>query len=128
MPLDQLNVTALVVDDDDAIRRLISRILIREGVKVEPARDGVEAIEKIAERRFDIILLDLMMPRMNGFEVLGHLKKHHPELLRTVVVLTAVADNVLSALDADVFQTIRKPFDIQLLIGAVERCVRSPNP
>src|SRR5205809_191087 len=65
----------LVVDDDDAIRALLITVLHRRGFKVDVARTGVEAMEQAARCRYAVMLLDLMMPRMSGYEVLDELQK-----------------------------------------------------
>ncbi len=72
---------ALVVDDDEPIRTMLAEVVSRQGVEVDTACDGVEAIERIDRQHYDVILLDLMMPRVDGYGVLGHLKEHHPDRL-----------------------------------------------
>ncbi|MGZ7078952.1 MAG: response regulator, partial [Thermoanaerobaculia bacterium] len=57
----------LVVDDDDAIRRLLERVALRAGFDVDAAKDGVEALEMMQRRRYDIAIVDLMMPRLRGY-------------------------------------------------------------
>lgn len=109
---------ALIVDDDVAIRLMLTRVLQREHFEVDSARDGVEAIEKICSGAFDIIFLDLMMPRIDGITVLRHIRKNAPELLPKIVVMTAfhkIADEVCSA-DQSVGMIVEKPFDIVELV------------
>ena len=65
----------LVVDDDDAIRSMVERVLKREKFQVESARDGHEAIEKLAQNDYGTVLLDLMMPRVDGHGVLRYLEE-----------------------------------------------------
>ena len=121
----------LVVDDDVAIRTLLETVLARNGYSVESVRNGEEAIESMDGNRFDAIILDLMMPKVDGFEVIEYLDRTDPERLkRCVIVLTAVASKDLRKLDGSrVFRVIRKPFDLNELVGAVAECVDGqPRP
>jgi CheY-like chemotaxis protein len=117
----------LVVDDDKAIRSLLTAVLSRKGYSVETARNGQEAIEVIAGKKFEAIILDLMMPKVDGFEVIEHLARTAPEQLkRCVIVLTAVASKDLRKLDGTrVFRVIRKPFDLGELMSAVSECLEN---
>lgn len=119
---------ALVVDDDVSIRLLLTRVLEREHFEVETAKDGIEAIEKLTNNSFDIIFLDLMMPRIDGVGVLRHLRKHAPELLGSVIVITAfhkIADEVTS--DDSVAKVVDKPFDISDLVAQARELAREKN-
>lgn len=120
---------ALVVDDDVSIRLLLTRVLEREDFKVETARDGIEAIEKLSSDRFDIVFLDLMMPRIDGLGVLRHLRKNSPDVLQSVVVMTAfhkVADEVTSG-DGEVGKIVDKPFDITDLVTHARELARQKD-
>ena len=87
----------LVVDDDDSIRLMVERVLRRANYEVDAARDGLEAIEKLSRNDYSAILLDLMMPRIDGFGVLDYLEEHRPELEPAVIVMSA---NLPAATDA----------------------------
>ena len=115
----------LVVDDDKAIRSLLTAVLSRKGYSVETARNGEEALEVIAVKTFEAIILDLMMPKVDGFEVIEHLARTAPEQLkRHVIVLTAVASKDLRKLDGSrVFRVLRKPFDLDELLSVVTDCI-----
>jgi DNA-binding response OmpR family regulator len=103
---------ALIVDDDNAIRFMVGKILEREGFDVEEARDGKEAIEKIKDCDYAMILLDLMMPRTDGFYVLKSLAEVCPEQLARVVVMSALPSDYLPK---PIPFVIPKPFDIERL-------------
>ena len=79
----------LVVDDDEGMRRLISETLSRDGIELREAADGVEALEAVAERRPDAIVLDLVMPELDGFGVLERLQHDEANRWIPVIVLTA---------------------------------------
>jgi two-component system, OmpR family, response regulator QseB len=117
----------LIVDDDDAIRALLVTILRRRGLKVDTARSGMEAIERITSCHYALMLLDLMMPRMSGYEVLERLHGMPADLRPFVLVLTAGGEP--RSLDpAIVAGTVRKPFDIEMLIDSVIACLAMLSP
>ena len=112
----------LIVDDDDPIRALLMTVLRRRGFNADCARNGVEALELLAACRYSLVVLDLMMPRMNGYEVLDHVGKMAPAIRPFVLVLTAG----LGTRNFDtsfVVGTIQKPFDIELLVDTVAGCL-----
>jgi DNA-binding NtrC family response regulator len=113
--------TILVVDDEDALRTVLSSELMNEGYDVKTAGDGDEAITEIQKAPFDLVLLDIKMPRMNGFEVLKFIKESHPKT--KVVMLTGFADlkNAIESkkLGADDF--VSKPYDLVDLLTTIER-------
>ena len=112
----------LVVDDDDAIRALLMRILTRRGFAVDAARNGAEALERLQRCHYAVMLLDLMMPVVSGWEVLAKLESSMPSNRPVIIVLTAGTEpRDLSA--QLVSGTIRKPFDVELLLDSVTACV-----
>lgn len=118
----------LVVDDDEAIQSLLEVLLLRRGFSVDRAFDGDEALKKLRSHTYDLLLLDLMMPRINGFEVLQELRCVQPEMLKRTVVFTAASENTLRYFDErQVFRLIRKPFDINAIIGALTECLTAAS-
>ena len=114
----------LVVDDDDAIRALTSTVLRRRGLRVHDARNGAEALEKMSSHRYALIILDLMMPQISGYEVLSRLGGWPASERPMVLVLTAGAEP--KPFDsAFVIGTMHKPFDIALLMDTVTACLRT---
>ena len=114
---------ALVVDDDDPIRTMLAKVVERQGLQVDTASDGVEAIEAIDRDGYSVIVLDLMMPRVDGFGVLGHMQEHHPDKLKCTIVASAVPESeVLRRFTAPVYGFHPKPFDIHRLITDIKAC------
>ncbi len=117
----------LVVDDERHIVRLVEVNLSRAGYEVETAYDGVEALEKVKATDPDMIVLDVMMPRMDGFEVLKRLQADSETQDIPVIMLTAKAQ------DADIFRGwssgvssyLTKPFNPRELLTFVERIFQS---
>lgn len=117
----------LVVDDDDAIRALLSTVLRRRGLRVDAARNGVEAVAKLGECRYSLLLLDLMMPLMSGYEVLAHLADESASTRPLVLVLTAGIEP--RKFDTTfVVGTIHKPFDVELIVDTVMACLKVTEP
>jgi DNA-binding response OmpR family regulator len=112
----------LIVDDDDAIRTLVERVLRREKFAVESARDGHEAIEKLSRNDYATILLDLMMPRVDGLGVLRFLETERPQCAKQVIVMTANLHGGAEAARAKAVRVLPKPFDIGQLIAHVREC------
>jgi DNA-binding NtrC family response regulator len=112
---------ALIVDDDEPIRSLLATIVRHHGFAVETASDGDQAIDSIARDGFDVVLLDLMMPRVDGWAVLRFMEEHHPELLARTIIATAVPERDTRRSIADpVFRIHQKPFEIERLIDDVK--------
>lgn len=130
----------LVVDDDNGVRTLLSALLRRAGYEFEMAIDGEEGISRLRRSSYDAVILDLMMPVTNGFEVLQFLKSDRPAMLPRVIVATAASHLTLRDFDTSrIHALIRKPFDIDRIMEAVAACcghgesleespLRSPSP
>ncbi len=114
---------ALVVDDDDPIRTMLAKVVERQNLFVDTARDGVEAIERIDDDGYSVIVLDMMMPRVDGFGVLRHMQEHHPEKLKCTIIASAVPESeILRKFDVPVYRIHAKPFDMARLIEDIQRC------
>lgn len=112
----------LIVDDDDPIRALVMTVLRRRGFHADCARNGVEALELLASCRYSLVVLDLMMPRMNGYEVLDHIGMM-PAATRPFVLVLTAGLGMRSFDSSFVVGTIQKPFDIELLVDTVAGCL-----
>lgn len=115
---------ALVVDDDDPIRTMLAKVVERQNLTVDTARDGQEAIDRIDGDGYALIVLDLMMPRVDGFEVLKYMQQHHPAKLGCTIIASAVPEQeILKRFNMPVFRVHAKPFDMQRLIDDIHACV-----
>jgi DNA-binding response OmpR family regulator len=108
----------LIADDDPPLLNLLQAIVARTGdFDVVTCRDGEEAIDALAARPFDVVLLDLMMPRRDGFEVVEFLRAQRPAQLRVVLVLTAATDRFGERLDPSIVHAlVAKPFDAAAIV------------
>jgi DNA-binding response OmpR family regulator len=119
-------VRALIVDDDEPIRVMLSTIIKQQGFSVDTASDGGEAIEKLKNGSYHVVLLDLMMPKVNGYDVLRHLRQTNPELLRRTIVATAVPERELHVKLTDpVYKVHSKPFELPQLLADIRQCAAS---
>lgn len=111
----------LVVDDDGGIRSLLCAVLRGRGLSVDDAEDGQAALDLIATRQYGVIVLDLMLPVIDGFVVAEKLTQMTP---RPVVLVISGADpGVIEQLDpATVHGIVRKPFDAEELANVVAAC------
>ncbi len=115
----------LVVDDEEALRVVLSGELEGEGYQVSSAIDGQQAINVLTTHEFDLILLDIKMPNVDGFEVLKFVKERWPKT--KVVMLTGFADlkNAIESKKLGAEDFVSKPYDLVDLLTTVERVLTS---
>jgi len=109
----------LVVEDDETLRETLTEVLGDEGHEVRGAAHGYEALERLDEWSADLIVLDLMMPRMDAFEFREH-QRHRPDAATTKVMVLSAAREIASAADrlgADAW--LAKPFNLADVIDSV---------
>jgi DNA-binding NtrC family response regulator len=112
-----------VIDDEPVIHDVLAQLLTSEGYEVEISASGEEALEKFPSQSFDVILLDLLMPGMDGIEVLGRIKRIDP--LASVIIITAYGsvESAISAMKIGALDYVQKPFKHDDLLLAVEKAV-----
>ncbi len=122
----------LVVDDEPAIRLLVQRALEHRGYEVELAADGAEALEKAGRGRFDLVLLDAMLPKIHGFEVALRLRSERATREIPIVIMSAIYRGWRFAQDArqsyGAQDYIEKPFRLDDLLRRIEAVLASPPP
>ncbi|MBI1805449.1 MAG: response regulator [Ignavibacteria bacterium] len=111
----------LFVDDEDQLRLVVSDQLQSEGYDVETADDGDTALVMIKKNKYDLILLDIRMPRVSGIEVLKYLKEH--KVSSRVIMLTAVDDLsiALESIKNGANDYLTKPYDLDNLLTCIRR-------
>jgi DNA-binding response OmpR family regulator len=109
---------ALVVEDDPAIRRLVEKLLTRSKIEIDTASDGRVALDKLRTSHYSVLVLDLMVPELNGFEIIEFIKNEKMGL--PVAVVSAVSQQALTKLDLDIVKlVISKPFDVDEFTKAI---------
>jgi len=116
----------LVVDDVDQNRDLLARRLTRQGHTVALAENGADALHKLAEAPFDLVLLDVMMPEMDGYETLSRIKSDVNLRAVPVIMVSALneMDSVVRCIELGAADYLAKPFDPILLKARVDACLR----
>ncbi|HMA06396.1 MAG TPA: sigma-54 dependent transcriptional regulator, partial [Ramlibacter sp.] len=113
----------LIVDDEEIVIRSCRRILTGEQCEVESVQDGWEALRKIDENTYDVVVLDIMMPKVDGLEVLQHVKERHPDV--DVIMMTGLSQiqTAVKAMKLGAFDYLSKPFDPDELKLVVDRAL-----
>jgi len=115
----------LIVDDEEGMRRLLVRVLGKEGYQATAAESGAEALRCIAGENFDLVIADIQMPGMNGLELLAELKSFDPALPVVVITAYGTVESAVQALRSGAYDYLTKPFeidDIKLTVAkALER-------
>ena len=119
----KLSASILAVDDEDVNLELLKRVLSKQGYYVDTANDGAAAITMLQTLPFDLVLLDIMMPNIDGIEVLKYIKGQ--DLDAEVIMLTAVHDvkTAVECMDRGAFYYITKPYHVSDLLGLIERAL-----
>ena len=119
--------TILVVDDNEDLLETFAMILKRRGFSVETAENGLSAVDKFKKHNFDVALMDIVMPEMNGVEAFRQIKEMHPEA--TIILMTAYSDEALIQLarDEGARHIVHKPIKIERLIELIKE-VASDQP
>jgi DNA-binding response OmpR family regulator len=113
----------LVVEDDAPIREAVKTILRHAGYTIDEAGDGEEALTKVKADHYGAIVLDLMLPKVSGYEILDYVTRERPNS-KCVVIISAAPEREVEKADPTVVKAVlRKPFDIQDLVGAVDACM-----
>jgi len=116
-----MEVSILIADDDPMSQQIFAQILPTEGYSVHIAQDGRAAMELLQKHKFTLILLDIEMPNLNGFEVLRLVRQNYSMMQRPVIMVTAQGDrsDILKAYDLGANDYVTKPIDIQVVLARI---------
>jgi CheY-like chemotaxis protein len=117
---------ALVVEDDAATREVLSALLETIDCDVQFAVDGEEALVKLRARDYDVVLLDIVLPKMSGIAVMESLRRERPEALGCIIVVTGLDVREIRTLFPAVRETLSKPVIPNRLRQAVRSCLSTP--
>ena len=131
--MENQDYTLLVVDDNEMNRDMLSRRMARKGFQVEVAEDGEQALEVVAGKAIDLVLLDIMMPGIDGVEVLKRLRKDYSQTELPVIMATAKAQSkdMVEALDHGANDYVVKPLEFPVVLAKVQKELRrdrGPRP
>src|SRR5512146_1561826 len=116
--------TILVIDDEARIRDACMIVLTDKGFDVAAAHDGEEGLRMIKEKHYDIVLVDLMMPTISGFDVVAEVRNHHPDTVVIVITGYATLEHSIEAMKKGAFDFIPKPFTPDQLRAVVDKSLR----
>ena len=114
----------LIVDDEEVICRSCTRILTEAGHEVESILDGHFALKKVAEGHYDVVILDIMMPRISGLEILQAIKEEHPDVDVVMVTGLSQIETAVLSMKLGAFDYLSKPFDPDELKLAIDQMLK----
>ena len=112
-----------IIDDEPIIHDVLGQLLTSEGYEVEPSTSGEEALAKHSSQAFDLILLDLLMPGLDGIEVLKRIKRIDPQAMVIIITAYASVESAISAMKIGAFDYIQKPFKHDDLLMTIHRAM-----
>lgn len=114
---------ALVVEDDNVTRNLLRQLLLNAGCEVDEATDGEQAIDKLAVGKYSVILLDIVLPKLSGTDVMDFLREQDPDALEHVIVVTGLNVEEIRKLFPTVCYALGKPVIPTRLLASVQQCL-----
>jgi DNA-binding NtrC family response regulator len=117
----------LIVEDDSTTRAALRTILEREGCEVVLAIDGEKAVGFIAQASYDAVILDIVLPKMSGTDVMEYIASTRPTMLESVIVVTGLEVGEIRKLFPTVCEALSKPVMPSRLIAAVRRCLAAAS-
>ncbi|MCB2154747.1 sigma-54 dependent transcriptional regulator [bacterium] len=111
----------LIVDDEENIRFVLSEVLSREGFEPHQAVNGLDAVEKCKAEPFDIVIMDLRMPKLDGMEAMKQIREHNPEVLVLIITAHGTQKTALEAIQNGAYDYFSKPFDLTEVRVVVRR-------
>ena len=116
---------ALVIDDDESMRVGCTQVLSEDGYRVRTAENGVQGLEFAQKESFDLVILDLRMPGMDGMDVLGKLKEYDPNVPVIVITGYVTIESAVEAMKRGAYDFLPKPFTPEALLTIAKRAAES---
>jgi CheY-like chemotaxis protein len=119
---------ALIVEDDDSTRLLLRKLVESQNCDVDEGKDGEAAIELLDSNEYDVILLDIVLPKVSGTEVMDHLFRTNPTMIERIIVVTGLNLDEIRKLFPTVCNALPKPVMPKRLMESVHKCLHQPRP
>ena len=119
---------ALVVEDDDSTRILLCKMVESQNCDVDEARDGQAAIELLDNNDYAVVLLDIVLPKVSGTDVMDHLFRTNPAMLERIIVVTGLNIDEIRKLFPTVCNALPKPVMPKRLMDSIHKCLQQPRP
>ena len=113
----------LLIEDEANLRHNLGVLLEGEGYRVVSAEDGAEGIRKLQEEPFDLVITDVVMPEVDGFQVMEYLKDYAPDVAVVAITAYVSTESAIEALRRGAYDYIAKPFDVDLMQLVVKRAL-----
>jgi DNA-binding response OmpR family regulator len=121
--------TVLVVDDEADIRTVLRALLVAEGFNVETATNGEEALQMLKREKFDLLILDLLMPKMDGYQVVSNLSSEIGEKMPVIMLTARTTDrDILKGYSIGAAYYITKPFETKTVTNIVNYLIGDLTP
>lgn len=117
----------LVVDDERSMREFLEIMLTKEGYEVRTAANGKEALALVEKELFDLAILDIRMPKMDGIKTLGHLKEISPETVVLMITAYASTDTAIQAMKQGAYDYITKPFKVEEIKMTIHKALEKKS-
>lgn len=114
---------ALIVEDDPHTRRLLMKLIESQDCKVDEAGDGLKAIEMLSKTDYDVVLLDIVLPKVSGTAVMDHLFTTNPAMLERTIVVTGLNVEDIRKLFPTVCHALSKPVIPMRLMDSIHKCL-----
>ena len=122
--MNKMQPRALVVEDDPTTRAMLKALIESMGCTVEEAADGEEAIEKLDDKDYSVVLLDIVLPKVSGTQVMEHLHAFAPDMLERVIVVTGLNVDDIRRLFPTVCHALTKPVMPGRLRESITKCLQ----
>jgi DNA-binding response OmpR family regulator len=113
----------LLIEDEANLRHNLTVLLEGEGYRVSWAEDGAEGIRKVQEEPFDLVITDVVMPQVDGFQVMEYLKDHVPDVVVVAITAYVSTESAIEALRCGAYDYLAKPFDVDLMQNVIKRAL-----
>ncbi|GAB4303900.1 MAG: nitrogen fixation sigma-54 dependent transcriptional regulator GnfM [Desulfuromonadia bacterium] len=117
----------LVADDEESIRWVLARALRKKGFAVDLARDGEEALRLVKGEPYDLAIIDIRMPKIDGLELLDRIRKEREELLVVVMTAETTMKNAVESMKRGAYDYVTKPFDLEAIDAIIEKATRAKS-
>lgn len=113
----------LIVDDDDIVGEVLATMLTRQGYAFASAKSGFEALELMSNESYDLVLLDIGLPGMNGFETMSQIFRQYPSTLVILMTGDATIESAVDALKSGAYSYLRKPFQLEMIRRTIKNAI-----
>lgn len=116
----------LIVDDEDALRESLKRVFLRDGYEVDAVSSSEDALRNIEEKTYDLIVTDIILPGMNGIELLRKLRQRKPDTKVIIITAYASIESAVASMKIGAYDYLVKPIDHSEIKSAIRKALEAP--